>query len=76
MKTYIAVIAAILLLGGCATWDSAKKRAQEYVCPECKPVIIEKPVPCPEPAKIEDVVKPAPIKPKAKAKPKKTDKVQ
>jgi hypothetical protein len=69
MKIYIAVVAVCLMLGGCATWDSAKKSMQESVCPECKPVVVEKQIPCPE------VQPPAPVdvravtpKPKAKLK--------
>jgi hypothetical protein len=65
MKTWLIIIMALTFLGGCATLDSAKTSIQGYLCPECKPVVVDKTVPCPE------VQPPAPkavVKPKATPK--------
>jgi|WetSurMetagenome_2_1015567.scaffolds.fasta_scaffold224163_3 hypothetical protein len=41
MKVMLTALVAVALLSGCATLDPAKYKLQSYVCPECKPTIIE-----------------------------------
>jgi len=48
MKTWLTIIIALFFLGGCATLDSAKTRIQGFLCPECKPAVVEKSILCPE----------------------------
>jgi hypothetical protein len=78
MKTFIPILIVIFaLLSGCATLDTIKKDIQGQICPECKPIIIEKTTPCPEPEPAATLEvkkpkhKPAPKKPAAIKSPKK-----
>jgi hypothetical protein len=54
MKRFgLVAILSMFILGGCATWDTAKKNFQGLVCPECKPVVIKETVPAPPVPSVE-----------------------
>jgi hypothetical protein len=41
MKVMLTALIAVALLSGCATLDPARQTVQSYVCPECRPTVIE-----------------------------------
>jgi hypothetical protein len=41
MKVMLTALIAVALLTGCATLDPARLALQSYVCPECRPTVVE-----------------------------------